>query len=118
MLKASFERGLDQPKEEVHIPLTRPSVPGAPEHPVEVESDLKQGSEKIRSKVEVFLTKPHSLSSMVIDLSNIWVNTSIVHGTLFATNSITVVPSDIIMSRWAWLISVKHSGFNFVKRSI
>ena len=55
---------------------------------------------------------------MVIDLSNIWVNTSIVHGTLFATNSITVVPSDIIMSRWAWLISVKHSGFNFVKRSI
>ena len=46
MLKASFERGLDQPKEEVHIPLTRPSVPGAPEHPVEVESDLKQGSDR------------------------------------------------------------------------
>ena len=71
MLKASFERGLDQPKEEVHIPLTSPSVPGAPEHPVEVESDLKQGSEKVRSKAKVFPTKPHSLSSMVIDLSNI-----------------------------------------------
>ena len=54
MLKASFERGLDQPKEEVHIPLTRPSVPGAPEHPVEVESDLKQGSEKSSIKSESF----------------------------------------------------------------
>ena len=49
------------------------------------------------------LTKPHSFSSMVMDLSSIWVKTSMTQGTLLATSSITEVPSANSMSRCAYV---------------
>ena len=121
VLETCFHGRLHQTKEEVHVPLTAPRVPRVPEHPSEVQSNLWKllqlwqtfeeeniviiliGGETWPSLVWVkILTKPHSFSSMMMDLSSIWVKTSMVLGTLLATNSMTVVPSASSMSRWAW----------------